>query len=159
MRKRLLLILLISLFGLPLGAASRSITESLVVGGQVNRSSDQKYLGLWVGTCVNENGPTKGTISYTLSKNNKGQWHGTVNIKYQNQPEEYKADLLALQIADGKMKAKFEITGGKGAREFMVEGQFQRDKLEGSATLSRKGSTGTTGKWIWKTTKSTAAKP
>ena len=159
MRKHLQLILSIGLFSLSLGVVNHSNTEGLVFRGQGNRSSEPNYVGLWGGTWINENGPTKGTISYALSKDNKGQWRGTVNFKYQNQPEEYKADLQSLQIAGGKMKAKFEIVGGKGAREFTVEGQFQGNKLEGSAAISHKGSTDIVGKWTWKTTKSAAAEP
>ena len=159
MRKHLRLILSIGLFSLSLGVVNRSITESMVVRGQSNRSGAQNYVGLWSGTWINENGPAKGTISYALSRDNKGQWRGTVNFKYQNQPEEYKADLQSLQITGGKMKAKFDVVGGKGAREFTVEGQFQGNKLEGSATISPKGSTAITNKWAWKTTKSAAAKP
>jgi hypothetical protein len=159
MGKRLWLILSIGLFSLLLVGANRSITESAVVRGHGNRSAEQNYAGLWVGTWVNENGGAKGIISYALSKDNKGQWRGTVNFKYQNQPEEYKSDLQSLQIAGGKMKAKFEVVGGKGAREFTVEGQFQGNKLEGSATISPKGSTSVTSKWAWKTMKSAEAKP
>jgi hypothetical protein len=155
MKKRVWLILSIGLISLSFGGAKPSGTESTVVRGQGN----QNYAGLWSGTWVNENGPAKGIISYTLSKDNKGQWRGTVNFKYQNQPEEYKADLQSLQIAGEKMKAKFEIVGLKGAREFTVEGQFQGNKLEGSAAISRRGSTVVTSKWAWKTTKSVAAKP
>ena len=159
MRNRLRLILSIGLFSLSFWVANRSFTESTGAKGLGNRSGAQNYVGLWSGTWVNENGPAKGTISYALSRDNKGQWRGTVNFKYQNQPEEYKADLQSLQIAGGKMKAKFEIVGAKGAREFMVEGRFQGNKLEGSATISPKGSTTVTSKWAWKTTKSAAAKP
>ena len=145
MRKHLRFILSIGLFSLALGAANRSNSESMAVRGQGNRSGDQNYVGLWGGTWTNENGPTKGTISYALNRDNKGQWCGTVNFKYQNQPEEDKADLQSLQIAGGKMKAKFEIEGGKGAREFTV--------------ISHKGSTDIVGKWTWKTTRSAAAEP
>ena len=159
MRKHLRLILSIGLFSLSLGVVNRSITESMVVRGQSNRSGAQNYVGLWSGTWINENGPAKGTISYALSRDNKGQWRGTVNFKYQNQPEEYKADLQSLQITGGKMKAKFDVVGGKGAREFTVEGQFQGNKLEGSAAISPRGSTAITSKWAWKTTKSAVAKP
>jgi hypothetical protein len=172
MRKCLALILLIGLLSLSLGAASLKTMaseifgtlgapfEGPVVGEQGSRSGDQKYAGLWVGTFSSENGP-KGDITYDLSKDNKGQWRGTVNFKYRNQPEEHKANLQSLQITGGKMKANIlEMPGSKGgAREARVEGQFQGDKLEGSLTISPKGSTDITNKWTWKTTKSSAAKP
>jgi hypothetical protein len=157
MRKLLQLILSIGLFSLSLAVVNRSNTENTIVRGQGNSSGGQNYIGLWGGTWIRENGVPKGTISYALSRDNKGQWRGTVKFKYENQPEEYKADLQSLQIADGKMKAKFEIVNGKGAREFTVEGKFQGNKLEGSATFSRKGSTDIVGKWTWKTTRSAAA--
>lgn len=116
MRKCLALILLIGLLSLSLGETSLKTMasdifgtfgvplESPVVSEQGRRSGDQKYAGLWVGTFSSENGP-KGDITYTLSKDNKGQWRGTVNFKYLNQPEEHKANLQSLQITDGKIKA------------------------------------------------------
>jgi hypothetical protein len=171
MSKHVALVLLIGLLSLSLGAASPKTMasdifgtmgvaiESPVVGEQGGRSGDQKYAGLWVGTFSSENGP-KGDITYDLSKDNKGQWRGTVNFKFRNQPEEHKADLQSLQITGGKMKANIlEMPGSKGgAREARVEGQFQGDKLEGSIAISPKGSTDITNTWTWKTTKSSAAK-
>src|SRR5262245_10992292 len=170
MRKRLALILLIGSISLSLGAASpktmasdifgtwRVSIANLVVVGQGGSSGDQKYAGRWVGTFSSER-PT-GDISFTLSKDNKGQWRGTLEFKYTNQPENHKADFQPIQITDGKMKANIiEMPGGKGgAREARVEGQFQGDRLEGSLIISPKGSTEITNTWTWKTTKSGTAK-
>ena len=171
MSKHVALILLLGLFSLSLEAASPKAPSSDIFGtwsfsfanpgvGQGGRSSDQKYAGLWVGTFSSENGP-KGDITYDLSKDNKGQWRGTVNFKYRNQPEEHKANLQSIQIVGGKLKANIiDMPGYKGGpREARVEGQFQGDKLEGSLTISPKGSTDITNTWTWKTTKSSAAKP
>jgi hypothetical protein len=172
MRKCLALILLIVLLSLSLGAASLKTMasdifgtlgvpfESPVVGEQGGRSGDQKYAGLWVGTFSSENGP-RGDITYDLSKDNKGQWRGTMNFKYRNQPEEYKANLQSIQIVGGKLKANIiDLPGYKGGpRDARIEGQFQGDKFEGSLAVSPKGSTDITNTWTWKTTKSSAAKP
>jgi hypothetical protein len=172
MSKHIAIFLLIGLLSLSLGAASPKTMASDIFGtwcfsfaspvvvGQGGRSSDQKYAGLWVGTFSSENGP-KGDMTYDLSKDNKGQWRGTVNFKYRNQPEEHKANLQSIQIVGGKLKANIlEMPGGKGSvREARIEGQFQGDKLEGSIAISPKGSTDITNTWTWKATKSSAAKP
>jgi hypothetical protein len=171
MSKHVALILLLGLFSLSLEAASPKAPPSDIFGTlsfsfanpgvreQGSRSGDQNYAGLWVGTFSSENGP-RGDITYDLSKDTKGQWRGTVNFKYRNQPEEHKANLQSIQIVGGKLKANIlEMPGGKGGvREARVEGQFQGDKLEGSLAISPKGSTDITNTWTWKTTKSSAAK-
>ena len=170
MSKHVALVLLIGLLSLSLGAASPKTMasdifgtmgvaiESPVVGEQGGRSGDQKYAGLWAGT-FSSNGP-KGDISYTLSKDSKGEWRGTLSFKFSNQPEEYKADLQSIQIVGGKLKANIvEMPGAKGGvREARIEGQFQGDKFEGSIAISRKGSTDIVNTWTWKTTRSSAAK-
>jgi hypothetical protein len=170
MSKHVALMLLLGLFSLSLEAASPKAPSSDIFGTlsfsfanpgvreQGSRSGDQKYAGLWAGT-FSSNGP-KGDISYTLSKDSKGQWRGTLSFKFSNQPEEYKADLQSIQIVGGKLKANIiEMPGGKGGvREARIEGQFQGDKLEGSIAISPKGSTDIVNTWTWKTTKSSAAK-
>ena len=128
-------------------------TENLGASGQGEGSDDQKYAGSWVGTYSVDNGYTN-KISYTLSKDEKGQWHGTV--KFTNQDGEQTADFKSLQIADGKMKGKIE--GPDGQVEVTIEGQFQGDKLEGTYSASRKGSTDVAEKGTWKVAKTTAAK-
>jgi len=162
---------LIGLLSLSLGAASLKTMasdifgtwgvsfERPVVGEQGGRSGDQKYAGKWVGTFSSENGP-KGDITYDLSKDNKGQWRGTVNFKYRNQPEEHKSNLQSIQIVGGKLKANIiDMPGYKGGpRDARVEGQFQGDNFEGSLTISPKGSPDITNTWTWKTTKGSAAK-
>jgi len=172
MSKSLALFLLIGLLSLsPVNAnrktmaSDRSLTfggafESPVAARQGGRSGAQKYSGLWVGTFSGEKGPG-GDISYTLSRDSKGQWRGALDFKYRNQPEKYKADLQSIQITGEKMKANIiEMPGIKGgSREARVEGQFQGERLEGSLTISPKGSTDITNTWTWKTTKSATAKP
>jgi hypothetical protein len=127
--------------------------ENLGAGGQGSGSDDQKYVGEWGGSFSDGKGNT-GKLSYTLSKDEKGQWRGTV--KWVNQDGEHKADFKSLQIADGKMKGKIDSPDGEV--EVAIEGQFQGDKLEGTYAVSPKGSTEVVEKGEWKVTKSAAAK-
>ncbi len=144
---------LLIVFSMLLIPSSRSATENSVIGEQGSRSDDQKYTGLWSGSYSNEDGST-GELSYSLSKNEKGEWRGTV--KWTNQNGEQTADLKSLLIADGKVKAKIESPSGDA--EITIEGQFQGDKLEGWFAISPKGSTEIVEKGTWKVTRSTAAK-
>jgi hypothetical protein len=122
-------------------------------GRQGGGSDDQKYVGEWAGTYSDGNG-NGDKLSYTLSKDEKGQWRGTV--KWVNQNGANTADFKSLQIADGKMKGKIESPDGQV--EVAIEGQFQGDKLEGTYAVSPKGSTEVAEKGEWKVTKSAAAK-
>jgi hypothetical protein len=126
--------------------------ENPVVGGQGGGSDDQKYVGVWAGTFSTDNGDTN-KLSYTFSKDEKGQWRGTV--KWVNPEGEQSADLKSLQIADGKMKGKIESPDGQV--EITIEGLFQGDKFEGTYAISPKGSTEVVEKGTWKVTKSAAA--
>jgi len=119
---------------------------------QGSQADDQKYAGTWVGTYSNDNGSEK--LSYILSKDEKGQWRGT--IKFTNQDGEQTGELSAIQIADGKFKAK--LVSPDGQVEVNIEGVFQGDKFEGSYSASPKGSTEVVEKGTWKVTKSAAAK-
>ena len=125
----------------------------LAAGGQGSGSADQKYIGLWAGTFTTDGGDTN-KLSYTLKKDAKGQWSGTV--KWINPEGEQSADLKSLEIADGKMKGKIESPDGQV--EVAIEGQFQGDKLEGTYAISPKGSTEVTERGTWKVTKSVAEK-
>jgi hypothetical protein len=127
--------------------------ENLGAGGQGSGSDDKKYVGEWVGSYIGGDGSTN-KLSYTLSKDEKGQWRGTV--KWVNQNGENKADFKSLQIVDGKMKGKIEDPNGEV--EVAIEGQFQGDKLEGTYAVAPKGSTEVAEKGEWKVTKSAAAK-
>jgi hypothetical protein len=127
--------------------------ENLGASGQGRGSEDQKYAGEWVGTYSVDNAYTN-KLSYTLSKDEKGQWRGTV--KFTNQDGEQTADFKSLQVADGKMKGKIESPDGRV--EVTIEGQFQEDKLEGTYAASPKGTTEVAEKGTWKVAKSGAAK-
>jgi len=127
--------------------------ENPGVGGQGSGSDDQKYAGEWVGS-YNDGKGNSDKLSYTLSKDEKGQWRGTV--KWINQNGSNTADFKSLHIADGKMKGKIEDPDGQV--EVAIEGQFQGDKLEGTYAVSPKGSTEVVEKGEWKVTKSAAAK-
>jgi hypothetical protein len=127
--------------------------ENLGAGGQGSGSDDKKYVGEWVGSYSADNGATD-KLSYTLSKDEKGQWRGAV--KWISQDGEHSADFKSLQIADGKMKGKIESPDGQV--EITIEGQFQGDKLEGTYAISPKGSTEVVEKGEWKVAKSASAK-
>ena len=127
--------------------------ENLGAGGQGSGSDDKKYVGEWVGSYSDGNG-NGDKLSYTLSKDEKGQWRGVV--KWINQDGEHSADFKSLQIADGKMKGKIESPDGQV--EIAIEGQFEVDKLEGTYAISPKGSTEVVEKGEWKVAKSVAAK-
>ncbi len=117
-------------------------------GGQGSGSDDQKYAGEWVGSYSADGGNTD-KLSYKLSKDEKGQWRGTV--KWLNENGENSADFKSLQIADGKMKGKIEDPNGQV--EVLIEGQFQGDKLEGTYAISPKGSTEVVDRGTWKVAK------
>jgi hypothetical protein len=121
--------------------------------GQGSGSDDQKYVGEWTGSFTTDGGNTE-KLSYKLSKDEKGQWRGT--MKWLNQNGENSADFKSLLIADGKMKGKIEDPNGEV--EVAIEGQFQGDKLEGTYVVSPKGSTEVVEKGTWKVTKGAAAK-
>src|SRR5215475_12725340 len=71
--------------------------ENMGAGGQGSGSDDKKYVGEWVGSYSDGNG-NGDKLSYTLSKDEKGQWRGVV--KWINQDGEHSADFKSLQIAD-----------------------------------------------------------
>ena len=121
--------------------------------GQGSGSEDKKYVGEWVGSYSAGNGNTE-KLSFTLSKDEKGQWRGSA--KWVNQDGVQSADFKSLQISDGKMKGKIEDPNGEV--EVAIEGQFQGDKLEGTFAVSPKGSTEVVEKGSWKVAKSPAAK-
>jgi hypothetical protein len=121
--------------------------------GQGGAADDKKYAGEWAGSYSGPDG-NGDKLSYTLSKDEKGQWRGTV--KWVNQNGENKADFKSLEIADGKMKGRIEDPNGQV--EVAIEGQFQGDKLEGTFAISAKGSTEVVERGTWKVAKSPAAK-
>jgi hypothetical protein len=126
---------------------------NLGAGGQVRGSVDQKYVGEWVGSYTDGKGNTD-KLSYTLSKDEKGQWRG--RVKWVNQDGEQIANFKSLQIAGGRMKGKIEVPDGQV--EVAVEGQFQGDKFVGTYAVSPKGSTEVVDKGAWKVAKSAATK-
>ncbi len=127
--------------------------ENMGAGGQGSGSDDKKYVGEWVGSYDDGKGNT-GKLSFTLSKDEKGQWRGTA--KWVNQDGEQTADFKSLQIEGGKMKGKIESPDGQV--EVVVEGQLQGDKFEGTYAVSPKGSTEVAEKGAWKVAKSAATK-
>jgi hypothetical protein len=144
---------------LPIIALASMVQSGLIAAenpgtaGQGSGSDDSKYVGLWLGSYSADTGRTA-KLSYTLSKDEKGQWRGTV--KYTEKNEEHAAEFTLLQIADGKLKGKLESPNGQD--EITMEGQFQGEKLEGTYAISPKGSTEIIARGTWKVAKSAAAK-
>jgi hypothetical protein len=144
--RRALLIGSLILLGLP-------VNERANAGQQGSQPDDQKYVGTWVGTYSTDNGFTD-KLSCLLSKDEKGQWRGT--IKFSNLGGEHMGEFKSLQIADGKFKAKLESPDGQVETTF--DGVFQSDSLEGTYAASPKGSTESVERGTWKTTKSAPPK-
>src|SRR5262245_41179808 len=132
--------------------SSLMAAENLGTAWQGSGSDDNKYVGLWDGSYSADTGRTA-KLSYTLSKDEKGQWRGTV--KY-TEKGEHTAEFTSLEIADGKRKGKLESPNGQD--EITMEGQFQGEKLEGTYAISPKGSTEVIAKGTWKVAKSASAK-
>ena len=120
---------------------------------QGSSSDDQKYAGTWVGSYSTDNGNTD-KLSYILSKDEKGQWRGTV--RFTNQDGEQTAEFKSLRIADGKMNGKIESPDGQV--EVTIEGQFREGQLVGTYFVSPKGSTDIVEHGTWRVTKSSAPK-
>jgi len=144
-------LLIVALTGIVPSVLFAAIDQA--AGGQGSGSDDQKYIGEWVGSYSTGDGYTN-KLSYTLSKDEKGQWRGA--MKWVNLSGDHAADFKSLQVADGKMKGKVEIPDAQA--ESAIEGQFQGDRLEGTYAVSPKGSTEVVEKGTWKAAKSAAAK-
>src|SRR5262245_14737896 len=84
--------------------------ENMGAGGQGSGSEDKKYVGEWVGSYSTDDGYTN-KLSYTLSKDEKGQWRGI--MKWVNQSGDHSADFKSLQVAEGKMRGKVEPLDGQ----------------------------------------------
>jgi hypothetical protein len=110
---------------------------------------DQTYAGKWVGTYASDGGGS-GNVTYVLSKDEKGQWQGT--IKYTNQDGEKTANLRGLEIAGGKFRAKLD--GPDNEVEVALEGEFKGNGLSGTYTVLQKSSKEVAEKGTWKTAKS-----
>ena len=141
--------------GVPLVVlATVLISLSLPVGmAQGNHPDEQKYAGTWTGSYLTKDGGSE-KLSYVFSKDEKGQWRGTV--RFTNQNGEQSAEFKSLQIVDGKMRGKIEDPNGEV--EVTLEGQFQGEKFEGTYSVSPKGSTEVVESGTWKVTKGAAAK-
>ena len=123
------------------------------VGSQGKPAEDQKYAGTWSGAYTVDGGPSN-NLSYTLSRDDKGQWRGT--IKFNNQDGEQTGELRAIVIADAKFKAKLDSPDGQV--EVTIEGVFKGDQFEGTYSVSPKGTTDVAEKGTWKVTKSATPK-
>jgi hypothetical protein len=107
-----------------------------IASPQASKSDDEKYIGTWSGTWTGEDGST-GSVTITLSKDEKAQWHGT--IKYTVEGEERTADFRTLSFADGKLKGKLDSPDGQG--EITLEGEFGETEASGMFAIGAKDST------------------
>src|SRR4249919_2426939 len=98
------------LFQVSLVIVCLSLLVQSAAARQASRADDKKYAGTWTGSYSTEEG-AGGSLSYTLSKDDKGQWRG--NVRFSNQDGEQAADMKSLQIADGKFTATIEPPGGE----------------------------------------------
>jgi hypothetical protein len=110
--------------------------------------NEEAYAGKWVGTYASESGGS-GNVTYILSKDDKGQWHGTVT--YTNQEGERTAELKELAIAGTKFKAKIDSPGGES--EITLEGKFGEKAFAGTYSVLDKSSGEIAEKGTWKTAK------
>ena len=110
----------------------------------LSAAQDKSYAGIWVGSYRSDDGGS-GKVSYTLSKDDKGGWRGT--ISYGNDDGYRTAELKSLRILSGKFSAKIESPDGDA--EIAIEGTFQGDKFEGTYKISPKGSTEVVDKGTW----------
>ena len=153
MRSKLFQITTLIAFSMWLIPATGLAFAQPVARSQGGSSDDQKYAGTWAGTYTTTGGATN-SFSYILRKDDKGQWGGS--LKYINQEGEQVATFSSVQIADGKLKARFEAPGGEV--EVTLDGQFQGDRIEGTYTVKLAGSTDVVDSGTWKLTKNAAAK-
>ncbi|HSB12046.1 MAG TPA: hypothetical protein VLM38_21345 [Blastocatellia bacterium] len=127
-----------------------SIVFCSISGSALQRDS---YAGVWTGSYTAANG-NKGSLTYLLSKDQKGQWGGTV--KFSNDGGEQSADLKSVRIASGKFSAKIETPDGKSI--VAIEGTFRGNRLDGTYVVSNKESGQKVDGGSWTTEKSTASK-
>ena len=153
MRNKFLRVTFLSLFSIVIILPGLAVAENRMVSEQGGRTDDQKYVGTWVGSYNNDNG-AKGNLSFILSKDEKSGWRCT--IKFTNEDGEQAGEMRDIQIADGKLKGKMATPDGEA--DVTIEGHFKGDTLEGTHSISPKGSTEIVEKGVWKVTKSTGAK-
>ena len=134
-----------------MGPAVLSAADNPVTARQEGRTDAQKYPGVWAGSYTSDGGATN-KVSFTLKKDEKGQWGGTV--KWVNDEGEQSADFKSLQIADGKLKGKVESPDGQA--DITIEGHLEGDHLEGTYAVFPKGSTEVADRGTWKVTKTVA---
>jgi hypothetical protein len=115
---------------------------------QTGSADEKKYGGTWSGSYSSNEG-AGGSLTFVLSRDEKGQWRGA--LKFTNQDGEQKADMKSPQIADGKFKTTIEAPGGEV--DVIIEGTFQGDKLEGTYVVTAKGSSEVAEKGTWKVTR------
>jgi hypothetical protein len=128
------------------------VSAGMVAAGQESSTDAQKYIGAWAGSYTTDAGVTN-KVSFSLKKDEKAQWGGTV--KWANQEGEQSADFKTLQIADGKLKGTVESPDGQV--DIAIEGHLEGDTLEGTYAVSPKGTTDVVERGNWKVTKQRAA--
>jgi hypothetical protein len=129
-----------------------AVAAAMVAAGQESSTDAQKYIGAWAGSYTTDAGVTN-KVSFTLKKDEKAQWGGTV--KWANQEGEQSADFKSLQITGGKMKGIVESPDGQV--DIAIDGHLEGDNLEGTYAVTPKGATEAVERGTWKVTKQRAA--
>jgi hypothetical protein len=124
-----------------------------VAAQKSSSSTDKKYAGTWTGEWAGSDGDS-GAISVTLSKDEKNQWRGSTT--YVVDGNQQTSELKSLTIEGGKFKAKVDFASPDGAMDVTLEATFTEDKLEGTYTVSPKGTTDVVAQGTWKAAKSAA---
>ena len=141
---RLTMLVVLSIWVMPAGLLSAQ-------NATASNPDEQKYEGAWFGSYVTNEGTTE-RLAFTLSKDDKGQWHGSVT--FTNPDGEQSAEFKTVQFADGKIKCKID---GPDV-EVTIEGQLQGDRIEGTYSVSPHGATDVVERGTWKVTRSAAIK-
>ena len=152
MRSNIFTVAVLIVVSTGMGPTVLSAAENPVAAGQESSTDAKKYIGAWAGSYTADGGTTN-KVSFTLKKDDKGQWGGTV--KWVNEEGEQTADFKSLQIADGKFKGKVESPDGQV--EITIDGHLDGENLEGTYAVSPKGSTEVVERGTWKVTKQPAA--
>ena len=113
------------------------LTLSIILcsAAEVGAQKRDSYAGTWTGSFTAANG-NKGSLSYVLSKNAKGQWGGTCS--FSGDGGQQSAPLKSVRIVGAKFSATLETPDGTSI--VAIEGTLQGKRLAGTYAVSSKQS-------------------
>ncbi|HWC78180.1 MAG TPA: hypothetical protein VG778_11995 [Blastocatellia bacterium] len=126
------------------------LTVSAVGALAAAMTQDQKFAGSWAGSYTVDGGPSS-DLTYVFSKDEKGQWRGSLTFTNDNGVN--KAEFKSLQIANGKLKGK--VSTPDGSAEVDIQGTLKGDAIEGTYAVSPSSTTDVVEKGTWKVTRKT----